>query len=454
MAPSLSLGWRRFPAGSSRRKPRLRCLYALLVPLLLLVVLLWRSLPSRSVVDLDLTALMRDDSAYEGEAYARTPRPSASGDPLDTRYAPFKCLRCPASSSLARHAPLAFVIGTQKGGTTSLNYFLGQNPHVLYDSKEGHVLQKSKVALTGLPGGQICPSKGQMQPVCLRDKLVNRCAILSHYERHRRTARILSLRSWWKGWRAPRSRGALRFIDDSPAYLYYSHVVPQRMLCVEPHAKVIVLLRHPIDRALSEYKMVNRKRKGLYGLEHLHPFADVARAGMAALVEAGLQNASLSPADEYVAWTRFHERHPILNEYALPGSSPVTSAPDIVARGLYDVQLRQWLAVLRDRFGPDRMMDHILIMESETFAKDNQRVYDEVVDFVGLPRHSLGSSAGKARNSAAKLDAGLPAGEQARLNYVPPELRAELESFYRPHLRRLHELLAPLGVEISWAKDT
>ena len=188
MAPSLSLGWRRFPAGSSRRKPRLRCLYALLVPLLLLVVLLWRSLPSRSVVDLDLTALMRDDSAYEGEAYARTPRPSASGDPLDTRYAPFKCLRCPASSSLARHAPLAFVIGTQKGGTTSLNYFLGQNPHVLYDSKEGHVLQKSKVALTGLPGGQICPSKGQMQPVCLRDKLVNRCAILSHYERHRRTA--------------------------------------------------------------------------------------------------------------------------------------------------------------------------------------------------------------------------------------------------------------------------
>ena len=33
------------------------------------------------------------------------------------------------------------------------------------------------------------------------------------------------------------------------------------------------------------------------------------------------------------------------------------------------------------------------------------------------------------------------------------ETREDLEAFFRPHNARLHELLSPLGVEISWAKQ-
>ena len=33
------------------------------------------------------------------------------------------------------------------------------------------------------------------------------------------------------------------------------------------------------------------------------------------------------------------------------------------------------------------------------------------------------------------------------------ETRKDLEAFFRPHNARLHELLSPLGVEISWAKQ-
>lgn len=338
-----------------------------------------------------------------------------------------------------KYAPLFYILGTQKGGTSSLNFYLGLHPSVYYDSREGHTLQKSKVALKGSPEEHACPSKGQMHPVCLKKNWVNRCAVLEHYRDYRWFPSVTRMTNWAKSWNAGYSKRRPQFIDDTPTYLYLSHIVPQRLLCIDPNAKMVVLLRNPVERAFSEYKMRNFRRKEK-GLTPLHSFGKVARSGMRTMASAGLTNVTITPAEEYKAWSKFHERHPIVNEYILPDAHLENSAPDIVARGMYHIQLRQYLAVLKDHFGEDKMMDHILILESEAFLRNKQGVYDKVLKFVGLDTQDLGS--------------GIPErNHRDSTHMMTSQTRSELEEFYRPHNQKLHELLSPLGVEISWAKE-
>ena len=142
------------------------------------------------------------------------------------------------------------------------------------------------------------------------------------------------------------------------------------------------------------------------------------------LREAGVLNLDLTPAQEYQAWT-----NKSYNRY--------------LDKGLYDIQLRQWLAVLRDHFGPDKMMDHILIMESEADKENKQGMYDRVLDFLDLPPHDLSQGGTKEIKDL-----------HVRMydHAMSAETREDLEAFFRPHNARLHELLSPLGVEISWAK--
>ena len=149
------------------------------------------------------------------------------------------------------------------------------------------------------------------------------------------------------------------------------------------------------------------------------------------LREAGVLNLDLTPAQEYQAWT-----NKSYNRY--------------LAKGLYDIQLRQWLAVLRDHFGPDKMMDHILIMESEADRENKQGMYDRVLDFLDLPPFDL------SQGGTEDLWRRTKAQEYNIRSYdhaMSAKTREDLEAFFRPHNARLHELLSPLGVEISWAKQ-
>ena len=134
---------------------------------------------------------------------------------------------------------------------------------------------------------------------------------------------------------------------------------------------------------------------------------------------------NMTAAEEYQAWKQF-----TWSRY--------------IAQGLYHIQLRQWLAVLRDHFGPDKMMDHILIMESEADKENKQGMYDRVLDFLDLPPHDLSQGGTKEIK-----DVHVRTYDHA----MSAETREDLEAFFRPHNARLHELLSPLGVEISWAKQ-
>jgi len=121
-----------------------------------------------------------------------------------------------------------FIIGTQKGGTTALADFLGKHPDIyMVDGKEAHVFDNPFLQDAGIDNIQ-CEYKPflkayQGQPV--------RC-------------------------------------DATPVYMYFPEI-PARLSHYNEDAKIIIILRDPAERALSQYHMERRR-----GDEHLpYPLA-------------------------------------------------------------------------------------------------------------------------------------------------------------------------------------
>ena len=174
-----------------------------------------------------------------------------------------------------RQPPDFVIIGAQKGGTTSLYRYLTEHPDVGgATKKEVHFFDRSY-------------HKGMDW-------------YLAHFP----------------------ERGESTVVgESSPSYLFHPDV-PERVRRTLPHAKLIVLLRNPVDRAYSQYQMRLR------------------RVGEDSFEEA---------VDEELA------RLPSNGE--LPG--PEKGHHAFLPRGVYADQLQRWLAVFpREQF---------LVLHSEAF---------------------------------------------------------------------------------------
>ncbi|MDQ1294704.1 MAG: hypothetical protein QG608_2589 [Actinomycetota bacterium] len=136
---------------------------------------------------------------------------------------------------------------------------------------------------------------------------------------------------------------------DAAPYLLYHPVSPRWVAEEAPRAKLLVMLRDPIERAWSHHW--DRVRNGMEDLS----FEDAVAAEPERL--AGQEAALLAdpttpcPAHEHFSY---------------------------VDRGRYAVQLRRWFAQVP--------AERMLIMRSEDFYVDPQRVFDSVTDFLGLSR--------------------------------------------------------------------
>ena len=176
--------------------------------------------------------------------------------------------------------------------------------------------------------------------------------------------------------------------EASPYYLFHPHV-PRRLRALLPQAKLIVLLRDPVERTLSSYHhQVRRGRESL-------PFDDaIARETdrLAAEVERLQQ-------DELY-------------------KSAVHRNFSYLARGIYADQLALWFEHFpRDQF---------LILRSEDFFNDTATIFREVLDYLQLPAWQPESF---RRFNAA--------------DYPPmdAETRRQLVEYFAPHNARLYELL-------------
>ena len=182
--------------------------------------------------------------------------------------------------------------------------------------------------------------------------------------------------------------------DDSPYYLFHP-LVPERVARDLPDAKLIVLLRNPVDRAYSHYNHeVRRDREPL-------PFKDALER------EEGRLEGELERMDadgEYVSFP--HQRQ------------------SYKARGRYAEQLSWWFEhVPRERF---------LIIQSERMFREPQAVLDGTLEFLDLPGMELDTYDVFNPGSYSDLDEGT---------------RDLLEDHFRPHNEDLYRLL---GERYDW----
>ncbi|MEV0591690.1 sulfotransferase family protein [Nonomuraea cavernae] len=217
-------------------------------------------------------------------------------------------------TSAARLLPSFLIVGAQRCGTTSLYRALAQHPLLLKP-----VLHK----------GVHYFDVGYSRP-------------LSWYQAHfqlRMSADLLTSRY-----------GARPLAFESSPYYLFHPLAGERIAADLPGAKLIVLVRDPVERACSAH--AHELARGFETESHFE-YA----------VELEVQR--LTGAEESLRADP-HSVHHSHRHHAY------------LARGRYAEQL--------DRLEPLFGRERILVLDSHRFFAEPEHVYDEVLDFLGVPR--------------------------------------------------------------------
>jgi hypothetical protein len=164
---------------------------------------------------------------------------------------------------IRQRLPQAILIGVQKGGTTALYTYLDQHPEIARCTKELYFLDEQV------------------------DKMVSRAQGIPRHQ-----ARNMYRTTMTRAMKVPRQDATKMILDLTPNYIFQSDRLPARISCVVPWVKLFCLLRHPMDRARSQYDMkLNFVPKGkttnLYG-KSIPTFDEYVRNDIAALRETGV----------------------------------------------------------------------------------------------------------------------------------------------------------------------
>ncbi|MBA2535548.1 MAG: sulfotransferase domain-containing protein [Rubrobacter sp.] len=191
--------------------------------------------------------------------------------------------------------------------------------------------------------------------------------------------------------------------EATPDYLAHP-LAPERMARMVPEARLIVLLRNPVERAYSDYQHVARR-----GQEPL-PFEEAIKLEEAAMAGSKAPR-SANPSGTGGETTEGADRRGYLH------------------RGIYVDQLLRWR-----RFFPEERM---LVLKSEDLFMRTPEVLRLVLGYLELPEWELETreKTGEKRNE----------GDYKR--GIDPATRRRLERFFEPHNQRLYEYL---GTNFGW----
>ena len=178
---------------------------------------------------------------------------------------------------------------------------------------------------------------------------------------------------------------------------YFDHPhAPQRIKQVTPHAKFIILLRNPIERSYSHYKMISRRHA-----ESL-PFEKVIQE------EDRIISLYQKMIDDPSYYSDIYFRHGYLH------------------RGIYVDKIKHWMEVFPK--------EQFLIIQSEEFFREPSKIYNQVLDFLGVENFDLDQyeQFRKQDYSESKLLV---------------DTRKKLVDYFKPHNQRLYEFL---GRKFDW----
>jgi Sulfotransferase domain len=262
------------------------------------------------------------------------------------------------ATARARSLPGFLIIGAQKAGTTALYAYLRWHPAVLGPSwKEVSFFDRHYSRGEAWYRGQF--------PNALRLQLVERRS------------------------------GARPIVGEaSPSYLFHP-LAPERVAALLPGARLVALVRNPVERAFSHYQ-----HEVALGREPLSFEDALARE----------EDRTRGEVDRMLSDPRYFSRSWWNYTYA--------------ARGLYGDQLDRWLAVFP--------REQLLIVPTDDLAATPAETYVRVLEFLGVPPHALGAYPRIfSRDYAA----------------MRPETHAALVRRFEAPNRRLYELL---GRDLGW----
>jgi hypothetical protein len=181
--------------------------------------------------------------------------------------------------------------------------------------------------------------------------------------------------------------------EASPYYLFHPHC-PDRIKTIVPDARLIALVRNPVERAVSHYQHEVR-------LGHETRSFERALADEDVMLEREAARLAIDTSFE-------HQHH------------------SYRARGRYAEQL--------DRYHHTFPRDRILILDSAELYDDPVAAVQRGYTFLGID-HDFEPSRLKAKNIG-------------KYNQdIDPGTRRDLEDHYRPHNERLYELI---GRDLGW----
>ena len=247
-----------------------------------------------------------------------------------------------------RMTPSFLICGGQRCGTTSLYRALSQHPVVMKA-----VLHK------GVHYFDTSYDRGMSW-------------YKAHFPLHRNAEKI-----------AERYGFAAQPFESSPYYMYHPQAVA-RIARDLPQAKLIVLVRDPVERAYSQHH-----HEVARGFESERDFGAALALEPARLHR---QEERLSEDPAYYSFAHQHHAYRARGEYA------------------------RYLSVMAQHIGREQ----IHVVESERFFADPEPVYDEVCEFLGLPTY-LERPAFERHNA------------RTRQSDMDAALRRELTDYYLPH---------------------
>lgn len=197
--------------------------------------------------------------------------------------------------------------------------------------------------------------------------------------------------------------------DATPKYIYCPKC-PKRIHTYNPHAKMILLLRNPVERAYSAWNMFRK-----FHYDQRSPLLP-GWFSMNASDREGMRR--LLTRKEYPS---FEEavRYEIDNSL----SEEAFLEPSFVRRGLYAKQIERYFKYFH--------REQIMIIDSRRLRKETNRTLEDIVAFVGLRPHDWSRNENERRRVAGEYK-----------TPISQEAQAYLTEFYRPHNERLYELLS------------
>jgi hypothetical protein len=199
---------------------------------------------------------------------------------------------------------------------------------------------------------------------------------------------------WYLAHFPPLPGNPAQFITGEASTSYITdYRTPEHVFRHFPRAKLIAILRDPVDRAISHYHDDRRHSDESRSLEE------------AVDAEIGFLDGATNPAYNAEYWGAGQRGY--------------------LSTGLYIHFLERWLKVFPK--------EQLLVLESKDLQSDPKATMQKVFAFVGVPD-----------NEAGKYDVLLNRGSYAATDDA---VRRRLGAFFRPHNQRLEEYL---GRKLNW----